>query len=53
MQLFTATAEAQSAPTVNFNLGVPGAQPGGGAPATTPGAAPGSTPPAAAPAPAA
>ena len=53
MQLFTATAEAQSAPSVNFNLGVPGAQPGGGAPATTPGAAPGSTPPTAAPAPAA
>ena len=53
MQLFTATAEAQSAPTVNFNLGVPGAQPGGSAPATTPGAAPGSTPPAAVPAPAA
>jgi len=50
MQLFTATAEAQSAPTVNFDLGV---QPGGGAPATAPGAAPGSTPPAAAPAPAA
>ena len=42
MQLFTATADAQSAPSVNFNLGVPGAQPGG--------AAPGSTPPAAAPA---
>jgi len=50
MQLFTATAEAQSAPSVNFDLG---AQPGGGAPATAPGAAPGSTPPAAAPAPAA
>ena len=53
MQLLTATAEAQSAPTVNFNLGVPGAQPGGGAPATTPGAAPGSAPPAPAAAPAA
>ena len=50
MQLFTATAEAQTAPSVNFDLG---AQPGGGAPATTPGAAPGSAPPAAAPAPAA
>jgi len=43
MQLFTATSEAQSAPSVNFDLG---AQPGGGAPATTPG----STPPAPAPA---
>lgn len=41
MQLFTATAEAQSAPQVNFNLGGPSAAPGGGAP----GAAPGSTPP--------
>ena len=50
MQMFSATAEAQSAPQVNFNLGAPGAQPGGAAPAV----APGSTPPATqAPAPAA
>jgi len=42
MQLFTATAEAQTAPEVNFNLGpaAQGAQPGGGAPAVTPGAPP-------------
>lgn len=42
MQLFTATAEAQSAPNVEFNVGPtpPAAAPGGGAPATTPGAAP-------------
>ena len=46
MQLFTATHEAQSAPSVNFNLGVEGAQPGGAAPSV----APGSTPPAQAPA---
>ena len=43
MQLFTATAEAQSAPQVNFNLnGAPAATPGGGAAPV----APGSTPPA-------
>ena len=45
MQLFTATAEAQSAPQVNFNLNAPpsnASAPGGGAPAV----APGSTPPA-------
>ena len=42
MQLFNATAEAQTAPDVNFNLG-PAAAPGGAAP----GVAPGSTPPAA------
>ncbi len=41
MQLFTASAEAQSAPQVNFNLGgAPAAQPGGGAPAVQPGSAP-------------
>lgn len=48
MQLFTATQEAQSAPTVNFNLGVDGAgnptQPGGAAPAVTPGSAPPAAP---------
>ncbi|WP_313011910.1 LemA family protein [Brevundimonas sp.] len=45
MQLFTATAAAQSAPQVNFNLNAPpsnASAPGGGAPAV----APGSTPPA-------
>ena len=42
MQLFTATAEAQTAPQVSFNLGAPPAAPGGAAPAV----APGSTPPA-------
>ena len=43
MQLFTATAEAQTAPQVSFNLdGQAPAQPGGAAPAVTPG----STPPA-------
>ncbi|GAW39991.1 LemA family protein [Brevundimonas sp. SH203] len=45
MQLFTATASAQSAPQVNFNLNAPpsnASAPGGGAPAV----APGSTPPA-------
>lgn len=48
MQLFTATAEAQSAPSVNFDGLNPSAaaQPGGNAPAV----APGSAPPAAAPA---
>lgn len=57
MQLFTATTAAQSAPTVDFNLGVPGvqpaAQPGGAAPATTPGAAPPAPAAATTPAPAA
>jgi LemA protein len=38
MQLFTASTEAQSAPSVEFNLN--------GAPSTAPGAAPGSAPPA-------
>ena len=42
MQLFNATAEAQTAPDVNFNLG-PAAAPGGAAA----GVAPGSAPPAA------
>lgn len=43
MQLFTATTEAQAAPTVSFNTGpVAAASPGGAAPAV----APGSTPPA-------
>jgi LemA protein len=46
MQLFTATEQAQTAPTVNFNGLNPAAQPGG---STAP-VAPGSTPPAAAPA---
>ena len=44
MQLFTATAEAQSAPSVNFNLGAPpskaSAAPGGNAAPVTPGATP-------------
>ena len=42
MQLFTATAEAQSAPQVNFNLGNPpaNAAPGGNAAPATPGATP-------------
>ena len=42
MQLFTATAEAQSAPQVNFNLGNPpaNAAPGGNAAPVTPGATP-------------
>ena len=40
MQLFTATAEAQSAPKVEFNLGAPAAAPGGGAAPVTPGSAP-------------
>lgn len=43
MQLFTATAAAQSAPTVNFDALNPSAQ----GPAMAPGAAPGSPPPAA------
>lgn len=38
MQLFNATAEAQTAPDVNFNLGP--ATPGGTAPAVTPGTTP-------------
>ena len=44
MQLFTATAEAQSAPQVNFNLGAPpsnaSAAPGGNAAPVAPGATP-------------
>lgn len=44
MQLFTATADAQTAPTVNFDALNPAAQPGGGAAATTPGAAPAAAP---------
>lgn len=44
MQMFSATAEAQSAPQVNFNLGAPGAQPGGAAPAVAPGSTPPATP---------
>ena len=43
MQLFTATAEAQSAPQVNFNLGAPpsnASAPGGGAAPVAPGATP-------------
>jgi len=41
MQLFTATAEAQTAPQVQFNVnGAPATQPGGNAPAVAPGATP-------------
>lgn len=41
MQLFNATAEAQSAPQVNFNLGnAPSSAPGGNAAPVTPGATP-------------
>jgi LemA protein len=42
MQLFTASAEAQNAPTVTFNVGPTpaAARPGGTAPAVTPGSAP-------------
>jgi LemA protein len=44
MQLFTATAEAQSAPQVDFNLGAPpsnaSAAPGGTAAPVAPGATP-------------
>lgn len=42
MQLFTASAEAQTAPQINFNVGPtpPAAAPGGTAPAVTPGSAP-------------
>ena len=49
MQLFTATAEAQSAPNVNFDGLNPSAaaQPGGAAPAVTPGSAPAAAPAAA------
>lgn len=47
MQLFTATAEAQNAPSVNFDALNPSTQPGGGAPAVTPGAAPTAAPAAA------
>jgi len=44
MQLFSATADAQTAPTVNFDALNPATQPGGGAPAVAPGAAPGAAP---------
>ena len=49
MQLFTATAEAQNAPSVNFDAlnpadANPAAVPGGGAPAVMPGAAPAPAP---------
>ncbi|MEG1451605.1 LemA family protein [Brevundimonas sp.] len=49
MQLFTASAEAQNAPSVNFDAlspagAAPAAQPGGTAPAVTPGAAPAAAP---------
>jgi len=45
MQLFTATAEAQTAPTVSFDgLGAPAATPGGNAPAVTPGSTPAPAP---------
>lgn len=44
MQLFTATAAAQTAPDVNFDALNPAAQPGGAAPAVTPGAAPPAVP---------
>lgn len=49
MQLFTATAEAQNAPSVNFDAlnpadANPASVPGGGAPAVTPGAAPAPAP---------
>ena len=42
MQLFTASADAQNAPTVTFNVGptAPAARPGGNAPTVTPGSAP-------------
>jgi LemA protein len=53
MNLFSASSQAQSAPTVNFNIAPPGAQsaapaasaPAGGAPAASAPAAPGSAPP--------
>ena len=49
MQLFTATAEAQTAPNVNFDGLNPSAaaQPGGNAPAVAPGSAPAAAPAAA------
>ena len=47
MQLFTATAEAQNAPSVNFDGLNPAAQPGGNAPAVAPGSAPAAAPAAA------
>jgi LemA protein len=46
MALFSASASAQSAPTVSFDTAAPGAAPG----SPPPGAAPGSPPPSAAPA---
>ncbi len=52
LNLFAASAQAQSAPTVNFNIAAPGGSnaapataPGGGAPAGSTTAAPGSAPP--------
>jgi LemA protein len=52
MSLFTASGQAQSAPTVNFNIpppagqsSAPAAAPGGGAPAPAVSTAPGSPPP--------
>jgi LemA protein len=52
MSLFSASGQAQSAPTVNFNIAAPqgtssapAAAPGGGAPAPSVSAAPGSAPP--------
>ena len=53
MNLFSASGQAQSAPTVNFNIAPPGGQssapaaaaPAGGAPAPSAPAAPGSAPP--------
>jgi LemA protein len=53
MNLFSASSQAQSAPTVNFNIAPPGGQsaapaasaPAGGAPAASAPAAPGSAPP--------
>ena len=47
MQLFTASAEAQSAPTVSFDNSLPPTSAGGG---MAPGSAPGSAPPSSAPA---
>ncbi len=52
LSLFSASGQAQSAPTVNFNIAAPGGSnaapataPGGGAPAGSTTAAPGSAPP--------
>jgi LemA protein len=52
LSLFSASSQAQSAPTVNFNIAPPAGQtsapaaaPGGGAPAAAASAAPGSAPP--------